>query len=92
MGGAAEATTARQVARAALAVELGRLAPEVVAKAKHCLLDFIACACETGDLPWSRQALAVTRRIADAYERFVNHDFIGQYMKQYVAGAETRAF
>ena len=34
----------------------------------------------------------VTRRIADAYQRFVNHDFVGQYMKCYVEGAETRAF
>ena len=34
----------------------------------------------------------VTRRIADAYQRFVNHDFVGQYMKRYVEGAETRAF
>jgi branched-chain amino acid aminotransferase len=33
-----------------------------------------------------------TRRIADAYQRFVNHDFVGQYMKCYVEGAETRAF
>ena len=34
----------------------------------------------------------LTRRIADAYQRFVNHDFVGQYMKCYVEGAETRAF
>ena len=34
----------------------------------------------------------VTRRIADAYQRFVNHDFIGQYMKCYVDGMEARAF
>jgi len=30
--------------------------------------------------------------IADAYQRFVNHDFIGQYMKRYVDGMEARAF
>ena len=29
---------------------------------------------------------------ADAYQRFVNHDFIGQYMKRYVDGMEARAF
>jgi hypothetical protein len=34
----------------------------------------------------------VTRRIADAYQRFVGHDFVGQYMKCYVEGAEARAF
>ena len=34
----------------------------------------------------------LTRRIADAYQRFVNHDFVGQYLKRYVNGAETRAF
>ena len=34
----------------------------------------------------------LTRRIADAYQRFVNHDFVGQYMKRYVEGAEARAF
>jgi len=58
-------TTARKLARSGLAAELARFAPEVVAKAKSCLLDFLACAFETGDLPWSRQALAVTRRVAD---------------------------
>ncbi len=62
--GAARDTTARLVARAALATELSRLAPEVVAKAKLCLIDFLACAFETGELPWSRQALAVTRLVA----------------------------
>src|SRR5947199_402931 len=34
----------------------------------------------------------VTRRIADAYQRFVDHDFVGQYMRRYVEGAEARAF
>ena len=34
----------------------------------------------------------VTRRIADAYQRFVGHDFVGQYLKRYVEGMEARAF
>ncbi len=34
----------------------------------------------------------VTRRIADAYQRFVDHDFVGQYLKRYVDGMEARAF
>lgn len=62
---AATETDARRVARAALAVDVARLAPEVVAKAKHCLLDFLGCAFETGELEWSRQALQVTRRVPD---------------------------
>ena len=28
----------------------------------------------------------VTRRIADAYQRFVDHDFVGQYLKRYIEG------
>ncbi len=34
----------------------------------------------------------VTRRIADAYSRLVDYDFVGQYLKHYVDGMETRAF
>lgn len=34
----------------------------------------------------------VTRRLADAYQRFVGHDFVGQYLKRYVEGMEARAF
>jgi len=34
----------------------------------------------------------VTRRIADAYQRHVNHDFVDQYLKRYVDGMEARAF
>ena len=28
----------------------------------------------------------VTKRLADAYQRFVDHDFVGQYLKRYVDG------
>jgi len=34
----------------------------------------------------------VTRRLADAYARLVDHDFVGQYLKRYVEGMEARAF
>jgi branched-chain amino acid aminotransferase len=34
----------------------------------------------------------VTKRLAGAYQRFVGHDFIGQYLKRYVDGMEARAF
>jgi branched-chain amino acid aminotransferase len=34
----------------------------------------------------------VTRRLAEAYQRFVGHDFVGQYLKRYVEGMEARAF
>ena len=34
----------------------------------------------------------VTKRLADAYQRFVDHDFVGQYLKHYVEGMEARAF
>ena len=34
----------------------------------------------------------VTKRLADAYQRLVDHDFVGQYLKRYVDGMESRAF
>ena len=34
----------------------------------------------------------VTKRLAEAYQRFVGHDFVGQYLKRYVDGMEARAF
>jgi branched-chain amino acid aminotransferase len=33
-----------------------------------------------------------TRRLAEAYQHFVGHDFVGQYLRRYVAGAPARAF
>jgi 2-methylcitrate dehydratase PrpD len=52
---------ARRLARAALAVTPAELPSEAMAKAKDCLIDFLACAFEARDLPWSRQALATAR-------------------------------
>jgi hypothetical protein len=34
----------------------------------------------------------ITTRLADAYRRLVDHDFVGQYLKRYVEGMESRAF
>lgn len=57
--GSGKASLARQMARAALALDLGDFGPDVVAKAKICLLDFLSCAFEAGHHPWSRQAVAI---------------------------------
>jgi 2-methylcitrate dehydratase PrpD len=61
--GPSEATLARRLARAALAVDLGRFDPDVIAKAKICLLDFLSCAFEARDHTWSRQAIGIARGI-----------------------------
>lgn len=50
---------AHQLAAQAAAVRFNGLPAEVVEKAKLCLLDYIACALEARQLPWSRQARAV---------------------------------
>jgi branched-chain amino acid aminotransferase len=34
----------------------------------------------------------VTQRLADAYRRFVDHDFVGQYLKRFASGMQARAF
>lgn len=56
-----EVSLARQLARASLAVDLGRFDADVIAKAKICLLDFLSCAFEAKDHPWSRQAIGIAR-------------------------------
>jgi 2-methylcitrate dehydratase PrpD len=61
-----DAPLARRLARAALAVTPAELPPEAIAKAKDCLIDFLACAFEAGELPWSRQVLATVRPTAAA--------------------------
>src|SRR5216684_1128339 len=50
-------------ARESLAVDLGRFGADVVAKAKNCLLDFLSCAFEARNHPWSRQAIGIARGI-----------------------------
>jgi 2-methylcitrate dehydratase PrpD len=59
--GSDKVSLARQMARSALAIDLGDFGPEVIAKAKICLLDFLSCAFEAGDHPWSRQAIAIAQ-------------------------------
>jgi len=47
----------------ARAFEAPHFAPEVMAKARACLLDYLSCAFEAADLPWSRQAAALARAL-----------------------------
>jgi 2-methylcitrate dehydratase PrpD len=63
--GSNEVTLARALARSALAVDLGRFDAEVIAKAKICLLDFLSCAFEARNHPWSRQAIGIAREVKD---------------------------
>ena len=60
---------ARALARTALAVEPGRFDADVIAKAKLCLLDFLSCAFEARNHPWSRQAIGIARGVADGIYR-----------------------
>ncbi|MCA6107102.1 MmgE/PrpD family protein [Bradyrhizobium cenepequi] len=63
--GSGKASLARQMARSALAVDPGDFGPEVIAKAKVCLLDFLSCAFEAGAHPWSRQAVTIAHAASD---------------------------
>src|SRR5258705_12743200 len=56
-----EISVARQVARAALSADVRDFDADVIAKAKICLLDFLSCAFEARNHPWSRQAIAIAR-------------------------------
>ncbi|MBI4692599.1 MAG: MmgE/PrpD family protein [Gammaproteobacteria bacterium] len=53
------------MARALRAVTLEDLPVAVIDKVKICLFDFVGCAFESHALPWSRQARALTERLAD---------------------------
>ena len=55
------ATVAGRIAGEALSA--GRFDSAVTAKAKLCLIDYLACALESRDLPWAAQAAAI---VADA--------------------------
>ena len=63
--GSSEVSLARALTRAALAVDPGRFDAEVIAKAKICLLDFLSCAFEARNHPWSRQAIGIAREVRD---------------------------
>jgi 2-methylcitrate dehydratase PrpD len=60
----AAASISRRLVDTALAAEPLML-PAAVAKAKVCLIDFLSCAFEARELPWSRQALALARPLPD---------------------------
>jgi 2-methylcitrate dehydratase PrpD len=55
----------RVLARAALAAEPASFGPEVSAKLKICLIDFLSCCFEAYDLPTSRQARSIARPRVD---------------------------
>jgi len=63
--GASGISMARALARVALAVDPGRFDADVIAKAKICLLDFLSCAFEARNHPWSRQAIGIARGIGN---------------------------
>lgn len=52
-------TIARNLAAAALSARLSDFGPDVVAKARLCLMDYLSCALEARKLPWTRQAVAI---------------------------------
>jgi 2-methylcitrate dehydratase PrpD len=51
-----------RMAQAVAAQSWRDLSPEVVAKAKLCILDLLSSALSSGDLPWTRQAASLARR------------------------------
>lgn len=53
------------IALQARATRLDDLSAAARDKLKVCLLDFLSCAFEAADLPWSREAVAVAPRMAD---------------------------
>jgi 2-methylcitrate dehydratase PrpD len=59
--GSGKVSLSRLMARSALALDLGDFGSDVVAKAKICLLDFLSCAFEAGNHPWSGQAVAIAQ-------------------------------
>jgi len=63
--GPGEVLLARNLARTALAIDIGRFEAEVIAKTKICLLDFLSCAFEARNHPWSRQAIGIARSVGN---------------------------
>jgi 2-methylcitrate dehydratase PrpD len=55
---------ATRMARASTAYSAQAPSREVSDKVKLCLMDLIGCACESRALPWSRQAIEVSERVA----------------------------
>jgi 2-methylcitrate dehydratase PrpD len=63
---------ARELARSALA-NVTDVPDAAIEKAKICLLDFLGCAFESRDLPWSQRAIAIARPAANG-ARIVGSD------------------
>src|SRR3954451_23208619 len=63
--GSGEISLARALARTALAIDPGRFDADVIAKTKICLLDFLSCAFEARNHPWSRQEIGIAREVRD---------------------------
>jgi len=55
-----------RMARALAAQSWRDLSPEVIAKAKLCVLDLLSSALSSAELPWGRQAIGVARRNSGA--------------------------
>ena len=58
----ADAPLAVRMAQRLGAYSWANLRPDVVAKAKLCIYDLLSSALSAGELPWSRQAVAIARR------------------------------
>ncbi|WP_315831537.1 MmgE/PrpD family protein [Bradyrhizobium prioriisuperbiae] len=58
-----QVSLARAMVRSARSTQLPLISAAAQAKLKICLLDFLSCAFEARELPWSRQALALAPRL-----------------------------
>ena len=56
---------ATRIARAAVSLTPDELGAQVTEKVKTCLFDFIGCAIESRELPWSQQAKQLLQRVSD---------------------------
>lgn len=56
-------STARAMVRQAAALRISDLGAHALDKLKVCLLDFLSCAFEARDLPWSEHAIAIAPRM-----------------------------
>lgn len=65
---------AERLARQALDASRADFSPAAIEKAKLCLIDFLSCALEARDLPWSSQARAVTEQGGQCFA-VIGHGF-----------------
>ena len=66
---------ATRIARASVAYSAESPSAEVSDKVKLCLMDLIGCACESRDLPWSRQAIGVAERVGSGGATVIGSPF-----------------